>query len=95
MSRERICAYLGLAIAIAALIWDRGLDASEHRERGYLIRNASFVLTMDPSLGDRSLSDGPSLGLLKDVDVHIVGDQVAAVRRFLRPPAGVRVIERP
>ena len=53
MSLERICAYLGLAIAVVALIWDQGLDASEHRERGYLIRNASFVLTMDPSLGDR------------------------------------------
>jgi 5-methylthioadenosine/S-adenosylhomocysteine deaminase len=82
-----------LAIAVVALIWDRGLDASEHRERGYLIRNASFVLTMDPSLGDRSLSDGPSLGLLKDADVLIVGDQVAAVRRLLRPPAGGAMID--
>ena len=93
MSRERICAYFGMAIAVVALIWDRGLDASESRERGYLIWNASYVLTMDPSLGDPSLREGPSLGLLKDVDVLIVGDQIAAVRRFLRPPAGVRLID--
>ena len=38
---------------------------------GYLIRNASLVLTMDPSLGDGSI-----LGQLENADVLIEGDGI-------------------
>ena len=90
MSRRRIWVYLGLAIAVVTLIWGRGLVAGEDREHRYLIRNASFVLTMDPRLGDGLL------GLLKDADVLIVGDQIEAVgdlARYPADPARVRVID--
>ena len=84
----RVGVYLGVAIVVVALSWGRGLDAGEHKERGYLIRNAMLVLTMDPSLGDRTI-----LGKLENADVLIVGDHIAAVGSLERPPPGVRVID--
>ena len=92
MSRGRVGVYLGVAIVVVALSWGRGLDAGEHGSnaggRGYLIRNAMLVLTMDPSLGDRTI-----LGKLENADVLIVGDHIAAVGSLERPPPGVRVID--
>jgi 5-methylthioadenosine/S-adenosylhomocysteine deaminase len=71
--------------------YGRVLDAGEAVPtggRGYLIRNASLVLTMDPNLGDRSI-----LGQLENGDVLIVGDQIAAVGVKLAAPSGVKVID--
>ena len=91
MSRGRVGVCLGVAIAVAALLWGRGVDAgasaSRDGDRGSLIRNASVVLTMDPTLGDGIL------GRLDDADVRIVGDEIAAVGDLERPPSGTRVID--
>jgi 5-methylthioadenosine/S-adenosylhomocysteine deaminase len=53
---------------------------------GFLIRRASLVLTMDPTIGE-----GP-LGQLAGADVLIVGDRIEAVGRGLRR-SGVRVLD--
>jgi 5-methylthioadenosine/S-adenosylhomocysteine deaminase len=55
---------------------------------GYLIRNASLVLTMDPNLGDQSV-----LGQLEDADVLMVEDTIAAVGVNLPQPSGTAVID--
>jgi 5-methylthioadenosine/S-adenosylhomocysteine deaminase len=55
---------------------------------GYLIRKASIVLTMDPSLGD-----GSQLGQLEDADVLITGDHIVAVGFDLPKPSGTTVID--
>ena len=54
---------------------------------GYLIRDASLVLTMDSGLGSGLL------GTLEDVDILVVGDQIAAVGPNLSAPADVQVID--
>jgi hypothetical protein len=73
-----------LVIAVAAAGYGRVLDAGEAvgtvGGRGYLIQNASLVLTMDPNLGDRSI-----LGQLENGDVLIVGDQIGHGSDFLKP----------
>ena len=69
--------------------FSHGRAGRERRGGGYLIRNASLVLTMDPNLGD-----GGILGQLENADVLIVGDQIAAVRANLAaPPSGCTVID--
>jgi 5-methylthioadenosine/S-adenosylhomocysteine deaminase len=55
---------------------------------GYLIRNASLVLTMDPNLGD-----GGILGQLANADVLIVDDVITAVGVNLPKPSGTSVID--
>ena len=59
MRHAHIGVCLGLVIAVVAAGYGRVLDAGEAVAtvggRGYLIRNASLVLTMDPNLGDRSI----------------------------------------
>jgi 5-methylthioadenosine/S-adenosylhomocysteine deaminase len=81
-----------LVIGVVAASHGRDLDIGEQASNveggGYLIRNASLVLTMDPSLGDRSL-----LGQLEDADVLIVSDRIAAVGVNLSAPSGVNVID--
>ena len=68
------------------------LDTGDHTSHiggnGYLIRHASLVLTMDPSLGA-----GGVLGQLEDADVLIVGNHIAAVGVHLAAPSGVTVID--
>jgi len=54
---------------------------------GYLIRDASLVLTMDSGLGSGLL------GTLENVDILVVGDQIAAVGPNLTAPGDVRVID--
>jgi 5-methylthioadenosine/S-adenosylhomocysteine deaminase len=90
MSRGRVGVYLGVAILVVALCWGRGLDAGERSNPGgpgYLIRNASVVLTMDPTLGHGIL------GQIENADVLIVGDRIAAVGSLGRRPPGVQVID--
>jgi 5-methylthioadenosine/S-adenosylhomocysteine deaminase len=55
---------------------------------GYLIRDASLVLTMDSSLGDGLV------GALEDTDVLIVGDRIVAVAPNMRhQDHGIKVID--
>ena len=92
MGHAHIGVCLGLVIAVVAAGYGRVLVAGEAVAtvggRGYLIQNASLVLTMDPNLGDRSI-----LGQLENGDVLIVGDQIAAVGVKLSAPSGVKVID--
>ena len=93
MRHAHIGVCLGLVIGVvAAAGYGRALDTSEASATvgggGYLIQNASLVLTMDPNLGDRSI-----LGQLENVDVLIVGDQIAAVGVNLSAPSVVNVID--
>jgi 5-methylthioadenosine/S-adenosylhomocysteine deaminase len=79
----------GLTVTAGLLAVRVAPVAAENVEGGgYLIRNASLVLTMDPNLGDRSL-----LGQLEDADVLIEGDEIAAVGVNLSAPPGVNVID--
>ncbi|HEU5059864.1 MAG TPA: amidohydrolase family protein [Kofleriaceae bacterium] len=54
---------------------------------GYLIRDASLVLTMDSTLGSGLL------GAIEDADVLIVGDTIAAVGPHLAAPRGIAVVD--
>jgi hypothetical protein len=77
MRHAHIGVCLGLVIGVAAAAgYGRALDTGEAAAivgaGGYLIQNASLVLTMDPNLGDRSI-----LGQLENANVLIVGDQIA------------------
>jgi len=81
-----------LVIGGVAAGWGHALATDEPAANvggdGYLIRNASLVLTMDPHLGERGI-----LGQLKNADVLIVGDRIAAVGVNLSAPSGVHVID--
>src|SRR5262244_3859922 len=67
---------------------DTGTHTSHSGGNGYLLQQASLVLTMDPHLGAGGL-----LGQLEDADVLIVGDHIAAVGMHLAAPSGVTVID--
>ena len=84
MRRMQIGVFFVCALGVVAFGWSRDLVGGD----GTLIKNASSVLTMDPSRGDRSL-----LGLLKNADVLILGDRIAAVGNVENPPDGVQVID--
>ena len=92
MRRAHIAVVLGLVIGGVAAGWGQTLATGEPAANvggdGYLIRNASLVLTMDPHLGERGI-----LGQLKNADVLIVGDRIAAVGVHLAAPSGVHVID--
>ena len=55
MRRAHIEVFLGLVIGVVAAGYGPDLDTGEQASHvgggGYLIRNASLVLTMDPNLG--------------------------------------------
>ena len=82
MRRAHIGIVLTLVIAVVATGYGQA------RGGGYLIRNAALVLTMDQSLGDGSV-----LGQLKDADVLIEEDKIAAVGVNLPKPSGISVID--
>jgi 5-methylthioadenosine/S-adenosylhomocysteine deaminase len=82
MRRTHIGIVLTVVIGVVAAGYGQALGA------GYLLRNASLVLTMDPSLGDESV-----LGQLENADVLIVGDKIAAVGVNLAAPSAVTVID--
>lgn len=83
----QIGVFLACVLGVVGLGWCQNLGGG-YGGTGYLIKNASTVLTMDPSRGDRSL-----LGLLENADVLIVGDRIAAVGNLKLPPNLVRVID--
>jgi 5-methylthioadenosine/S-adenosylhomocysteine deaminase len=79
----------GLTVTAGLLAMRVAPVAAENVEGGgYLIQNASLVLTMDPNLGDGSI-----LGPIENADVLIVADHIAAVGANLAFPDGVRVID--
>jgi 5-methylthioadenosine/S-adenosylhomocysteine deaminase len=92
MRCAHIGVFLGLVIGVVAASYGQALHTSEQAANveggGYLIQNASLVLTMDPKLGDESI-----LGQLKDADVLIVADTIVEVGMNLAPPSGVNVID--
>src|SRR5262245_60399523 len=92
MKHAHVGACLGLVIGVVAAGYGRALDTGEAAaivaRGGYLIQNASLVLTMDPNLGDRSI-----LGQLENVDVLLVGGEIAAVGVNLSAPSGLNVID--
>lgn len=79
-------AHIGIVLTVA--IWVVAVGYGQALGGGYLIRNASLVLTMDPSLGD-----GSALGQLANADVLIVDDAIAAVGENLLKPSGTSVID--
>jgi 5-methylthioadenosine/S-adenosylhomocysteine deaminase len=79
-------AHIGIVLTVVIGVVATG--AGQALGGGYLIRNASLVLTMDPSLGDESI-----LGQLKDADVLIEEDHIAAVGENLPKPSGTSVID--
>jgi 5-methylthioadenosine/S-adenosylhomocysteine deaminase len=81
MRRAHIGIVLTLVIGVVAAGYSQALGG------GYLIRNASLVLTMDQSLGE-----GP-LGQLANADVLIEDDKIKAVGANLPKPPGTSVIE--
>ena len=87
MRRMQIWVFLVCVLGVAALGWSRDLVAGDG-QKGYLIKNASIVLTMDPSRRGRGL-----LGPLENADVLILGDSIAAVGNLEQPPKGVQVID--
>jgi len=90
MRHAHIGVCLGLVIGVVVASYGQALDPGEQAAHGggYLIQNASLVLTMDPSLGNGSI-----LGQLENADVLIVGDHIAAVGVNLAAPSGVNVID--
>ena len=84
--------YLGFVIEGVAMGNARDRDTGAHTSHrggnGSLLQQAALVLTMDPHLGAGGL-----LGQLKDADVLIVGDHIAAVGMHLAAPSGVTVID--
>src|SRR5262247_2733056 len=92
MKHAHVGICLGLVIGVVAAGYGRALDTGEAAaivgRGGYLIQNASLVLTMDPNLGDRS-----TLGQLKNADVLLAGDPIAAGGVNLSAPSGVNVID--
>ncbi len=76
---EGIMLALATVLSVAACSPDReAVQTSEAvgasgANKGFVIRNASLVLTMDPMVGSGTL------GELHDVDVLIQGDHIAAV----------------
>jgi len=82
MRRAHIGIVLTLVIGGVAAGYGQALGG------GYLIRNASLVLTMDQGLGDQSV-----LGQLEDADVLLVDDTIAAVGVNLLKPSGTAVID--
>jgi len=91
MRRAHIGVCLALVLGVVAADYGRDRDTGEQASPGgvgYLIRNASLILTMDPHLGA-----GGSLGQLEHADLLIVGDRIAAVGANLAGPDGVRLID--
>ncbi|MGW5023014.1 amidohydrolase family protein [Streptomyces cacaoi] len=91
LSRRSVLAGAG-GIPLAAAAGDafvRGGTAAPDagRRRTTLLKNASLVLTMDPTLGDGEL------GALDSGDVLLRDGRIAAVGRRLRAPAGAVVHE--
>ena len=83
----------GLLALLLAAACSQELETGEEalsaggESNGYLIRNASLVLTMDSGLGSGLL------GTMEDVDILIVGDTIAAVGPNLSATGGARVID--
>ena len=89
---EGIVLALATALSVAACHPDQeAVQATEavgasRANKGFVIRNASLVLTMDPMVGSGTL------GELHDVDVLIQGDHIAAVGSNLSA-RGAQVID--
>ena len=49
---------------------------------GTLIRNATLILSMDPTMG------AGELGVIEEADLLLVGDKIAAVGKYLREDGG-------
>ena len=56
----------------------RDAQLSQPNQPRTLIRNATLILTMDPSIG------AGELGVIAEADVLLVGDKIAAVGKHLR-----------
>src|SRR5262249_29837855 len=88
--------FLSLAAALSAAACNSEPQTVETSEavgevgshtNAYLIKNASLVLTMDPSLGQGIV------GEMHDADVLIVRDKIQAVGAHLSAPHGAEVID--